>query len=160
MQVKRKINSKALKDPENRKIPPKCHAKVKYHRNIQTLTGSSAPLDFIDRNCIFMFAVNTMEQDDNYTLVCKSNQTYPHLPCTAKSLRPYDTSCFDTTTPFPPAGLVPVHATPATHRPGLRHHLIPLAFPPALVAVTDCPRCSSCGLFLRRHGVQGFFFVS
>jgi hypothetical protein len=89
-----------------------------------------------------MFAANTTEQDDNCTLVRKSNQTY-HLPtaCTAKSLRPYDTSCFDTSTPLPPADLVPVHAAPATHQPGpsprchhwpgLRHRLMSLAFLPA-----------------------------
>lgn len=112
------------------------------HSNVQTLTGSSTPLDFIDRNRIFMFAANTTEQDDNCTLVRKSNQTY-HLQtaCTAKSLRPYDTSCFDTSTPLPPADLVPVHAAPATHRPGpsprchhwpgLRHRLMSLAFLPA-----------------------------
>ena len=128
--MKRKISSKALKDPENCKIPPKCHAKVKYHWNVQTLTGSSIPLDFIDRNRIFMFAANTTEQDDNCTLVRKSNQTYPHLPtaCTAKSLQPYDTSCFDTTTPLPPASLVPVHTAPATHRPLAQSTLPPPAW--------------------------------
>ncbi|EER90884.2 hypothetical protein BDA96_01G097800 [Sorghum bicolor] len=65
-----------------------------------------------------MFAANTTEKDDNCTLVRKSNQTYPHLPTasTVKSLQSYDTSCFDTITPLPPALFDPIPCS-ADHPP-------------------------------------------